>query len=171
MRGRDGGRPGTRPVRAAFYARTNAVGVDAAVALVRQFRQCQDAAGHAVITGVFYDAAGGVSRALSQMVHQLEPLAVRDGGWSDLAAEITSTDHPVTMIVCESPSRIARRPAELRARLHLPARYGVALLLAGVSPQEPLPAGELECLVEITGPGLTAIPRYTAGHRKRRPAR
>jgi len=108
---RDGGRPGTRPVRTAFYGRTNAVGEDAALAMVRQFRQCQDAAGHAVIDGAFYDAAGGVSQALTEMVRQLEPLAARDGGWSDLTAQITSAGHPVTMIVCVSPDRIARRPA------------------------------------------------------------
>jgi hypothetical protein len=171
MRGRDGGHPRTRPVRTAFYGRTNAVGADAAVVLARQFRQCQDAVGHAVITRVFYDAAGGVSHALTQMVRQLEPLAIRDGGWSDLAAESTSADHLVTMIVCESPDRIARRPAELRARLHLPARHGVRLLLADVFPHEPVPADEFERLMGITSPGLPPTPHGTVGRSRRRPAR
>jgi hypothetical protein len=62
-----------RPARAAFYGRTNAVGANAAVILARQFRQYQDAAGNAVISGVFYDAAGGVNHALTQMVSELEP--------------------------------------------------------------------------------------------------
>jgi hypothetical protein len=171
MRGRDGGHPRTRPVRTAFYGRTNAVGAEAAVVLALPFRRCQAAAGHAVITRVFYDAAGGVSHALTQMVHQHEPLASRDGGWSDLADEITSADHPVTMIVCESPDRIARRPAELRARLHLPARHDVRLLLAGVFPHAPMPADELERLMRITSPGLAPIPHGTAGRSRRRPAR
>jgi hypothetical protein len=169
MCGRDDGPP--RPAHTAFYGRTNAVGADAAVALARQFRQCQDAAGPAVITGVFYDAAGGVSHALTQMVRQLEPPAVRDGGWSDLTAEITSADHPVTMIVCESPDRIARRPAELRARLHLPARHGVTLLLADVIPHESVPADELERLMGITSPGVAGIPHGSVRRCRRRPAR
>jgi hypothetical protein len=151
-------RDGEPPVCTAFYGRANAVGADAAVVLARQFRQCQDAAGHGVISGVFYDAAGGVSHALTQMVRQLEPLAVRDGGRSDLAAEITSADHPVTMIACESSDTIARGPAELRARLHLPARHGVRLLLA-VFPHEPVRADEMECLAGIITP---AWPRYRA---------
>jgi hypothetical protein len=171
MRGRDGGHPRTRPVCTAFYGRTtNAVGAEAAVVLARQFRRCQGAVGHAVITRVFYDAAGGVSHALTQMVRQLEPLAIRDGGWSDLADEITSADQPLTMIVCESPDRIARRPAELRARLALPARHGVRVSLAGVFPHEPVPADELERLMRITSPGLAPIPHGTRPSR-RRPAR
>jgi hypothetical protein len=146
-----------QPARTAFYGRTNAAGLQAAMVLARQFRQCQDAAGHDAISAVFYDAAGGVSHALTQMVRQLEPLAACDGRWSDLAPQITSTDHPVTMIVCESPDRIARRHDELRARLHLLARHGVPLLLVGVFPREPLTADELERLTGITG---LAWPRY-----------
>ena len=161
---------GTAPACAVFYGRTNAAGADAAMAVARQFRQCQDAAGHAVISGVFYDAAGGVSAALTQMVRQLEPLAARDGGWNDLAAEITRPGHPVTMIVCEAPDRIARRPAELRARLDLPARHGVTLLFAAF-PHEPVPAGGLDHLTAITSPSLAAIPHRAAGRSRRRPAR
>jgi hypothetical protein len=160
-----------RPARAVFYGRTNAVGMAAAVIVARQFRLCQAAAGDAVITGVFYDAAGGVSPALARMVRELEPLAVHDGGWSDLAAEITSTDHPVTMIVCESPDRIARCHAELRARLHLPARHGVTLLFASVFPHEPVTADVLERLAGISSPRLTAKPHNTAGRRRQGPAR
>jgi hypothetical protein len=147
-----------RPVHAAFYGRTNAVGVDAAVVLARQFRECRDAAGDGVISSVFYDAAGGVSQTLVQMLRQLEPLAVRDGGWSDLTTQITTANRPVTMIVCDSPDRIARRPAELRARLHLPARHRVTLLFAGAFPHGPVPAGELELLLGLTRSGLAAIP-------------
>jgi hypothetical protein len=156
-----------RPGRAVFYGRTNAVGAAAAVIVARQFRLCEDAAGHAVITGVFYDAAGGVSPTLTRMVRELEPLAARDGGWAELAAEITRTDHPVTMIVCESPDRIARRLADLRARLYLPARHGVTLLLAGVSPYEAVTADVLERLAGISSPHLTAKPRSTADRRGR----
>jgi hypothetical protein len=139
--------------------------------VARQFRQCQDAAGNTVISGVFYDAAGGVSPALTQMVRELEPLAARDGGWSELAVEITSTGHPVTMIVCESPDRIARRLAELRARLYLPARHGVTLLFAGVSPHEPVAADVLEHLAGISSPDLAVLPRRATGRHGRGPAR
>lgn len=154
---------------AVFYGRTNAVGVDAAVVLARQFLECQDAVGHGVISGVFYDAAGGVGQTLAQMLRELEPLAVRDGGWGDLVTQVASADHPVTMIVCESPDRIARRPAELRARLDLPARRGVTLLFAGGFPHGPVPAGELEFVTGVTRSGLAAIPHGT-GRRRRRSA-
>ncbi len=142
---------------AAFYGRTNAAGADAALILARQFRQCQDAtAGQAVIARVFYDAAGPASGALTQAVRSFGGPAARDGGWDDLAAEITSADRCFGMIVCPSPDRISRRPAELAARLGLASRHGVALFLADDFALHLVPAGALEC-AGITGLAFPAI--------------
>jgi hypothetical protein len=148
-------RPREERVRAAFYGRSNARGINGVHMLARQYEICHEAvAGRAVLVGFFYDLPDPVDEIIGLAVPGAGGPPRWDGGRDDLVAALGRADRGFDMIICSSLDRLSYRRDEL-GTWGLADRHQVAVTTA----EDDLSDGLLPSLTQVGqgGKGTTAV--------------